>query len=156
MMSFEEYITQKARLDEELYKVEEKIAALRARAEKSTASLSLAPGGNAYNDSRLEDLVIRIADLQAEEQRLLREMDGVSAELTAFFSNLDDPGQMKVLILRYVDLKTVEEIMKELDRSRNYVAEKRRKGLAAAEMLYQENCLSKSTSKVHSVVLAST
>ena len=135
-MSFEEFITRKIRLDEELYKVEEKIAALRARAEKSTTSLSLAPGGSACSDSRLEELVIRIADLEAEERELLRESSAVSAELAAFFSGLDDPDQMKVLIMKYVDLKTVEEIRKELDRSERFVQLKHRFGIAEAKKLY--------------------
>ena len=135
-MSFEEFITQKIRLDEKLYQVEEKIAALRARAEKSTTSLSLAPGGNACNDSRLEELVIRIADLEAEERELLKESSAVSAELAAFFSGLDDPDQMKVLIMKYIDLKTVEEIRKELDRSKRFVQLKHRSGIAEAKKLY--------------------
>ena len=135
-MIFDEFITQKIRLDEKLYKVEEKIAALRAQAEKSTTSLTLAPGGNAYNDSRLEELVIKIADLEAEEQELLKESIAVSAELAAFFCNLEDVDQMKVLIMRYVDLKTVEEIMKELNRSKYYVNLKIKRGLAEAQHLY--------------------
>ena len=135
-MSFEEFITRKIRLDEKLYKVEEKIAALRAQAEKSTTSLTLAPGGNAYNDSRLEELVIKIADLEAEEHELLKESSAVSAELAAFFSGLDDPNQMKILIMKYIDLKTVEEIRKELDRSERFVQLKHRFGIMEAKKLY--------------------
>ena len=135
-MSFEEFITRKIRLDEKLYKVEEKIAALRAQAEKSTTSLTLAPGGNAYNDSRLEELVIKIADLEAEEHELLKESSAVSAELAAFFSGLDDPNQMKILIMKYIDLKTVEEIRKELDRSERFVQLKHRSGIMEAKKLY--------------------
>ena len=137
-MSFEEFITRKIRLDEKLYKVEEKIAALRAQAEKSTTSLTLAPGGNAYNDSRLEELVIKIADLEAEEQELLKEMEGVSAELSSFLSDLADPYQMSVLIERYVNLKTMEQIMEILNRSRSFVKVKHRSGFAEAEKLYED------------------
>lgn len=135
-MNFDEFITQKIRLDEKLYKVEEKIAALRAQAEKSTTSLSLAPGGNAYNDSRLEELVVKITDLEVEEQKLLKESTAVSAELAAFFCNLEDVDQMKVLIMRYIDLKTVEEIRKEMDRSDGHIRTKLRLGFAEARKLY--------------------
>ena len=65
--------------------------------------------------------MIKIANLEAEEQELLKESSAVSAELAAFFSVLDDSDQMKVLIMKYVDLKTVEEIRKELDRSERFV-----------------------------------
>ena len=99
-------------------------------------SLTLAPGGNAYNDSRLEELVIKIADLEAEEHELLKESSAVSAELAAFFSGLDDPNQMKILIMKYIDLKTVEEIRKELDRSERFVQLKHRFGIMEAKKLY--------------------
>ena len=65
--------------------------------------------------------MIKIADLEAEEQELLKESSAVSSELAAFFSVLDDSDHMKVLIMKYVDLKTVEEIRKELDRSERFV-----------------------------------
>ncbi|MBQ8074900.1 MAG: hypothetical protein IJ237_02840 [Oscillospiraceae bacterium] len=136
-MSFEEFITRKIRLDEKLYKVEEKIAALRAQAEKSTTSLTLAPGGNAYNDSRLEELVIKIADLEAERGMLYREIEGVSAELSSFLSDLVDPYQMSVLIERYVNIKTVEQIMEILNRSKSFVKVKHRRGFAEAKKLYE-------------------
>ena len=98
-MSFEEFITQKMKLDEELYKLEEKIAALRAHAEKSTTSLSLAPGGNAFDDSRLEDLVIKISDLEEKEKKIRKEMEGVSAQLSSFLVELDSTDQMKILMM---------------------------------------------------------
>ena len=114
---------------------------LRARAEKSTTSISLPPGGNAYDDSRLEELVIRIADLEAEEEALRKESLGVSAELSTFLSALPDPNEMKVLLLRYVDLMTVEEIAEAMARSKTFVKNKHRSALAAARLLYRaESC----------------
>ena len=80
--------------------------------------------------------MIKIADLEAEEQELLKESSAVSAELAAFFSVLDDSDQMKVLIMKDVDLKTVEEIRKELDRSERFVQLKHRLGIAEAKKLY--------------------
>ncbi|MBO7524240.1 MAG: hypothetical protein J6T79_01900, partial [Verrucomicrobia bacterium] len=102
----------------------------------STTSFTLAPGGNAYNDSRLEELVIRIADLEAEERELLKEMEGVSAQLSSFLSDLADPHQMSVMIERYVNLKTMEQIMETLDRSKSFVKVKHRSGFAEAKKLY--------------------
>ena len=80
--------------------------------------------------------MIKIADLEAEEQELLKESSAVSAELAAFFSVLDDSDQMKVLIMKYVDLKTVEEIRKEMDRSERFVQLKHRFGITEAKKLY--------------------
>ena len=59
-MTFEEFINRKLDLDEQAYKIDAKIQLLRAQAEKSTSTVSLAPGGNAYDDSRLEELVLNL------------------------------------------------------------------------------------------------
>ena len=68
--------------------------------------------------------------------RLDEKLYKVEEKLAAFFSGLDDPDQMKVLIMKYVDLKTVEEIRKELDRSKRFVQLKHRFGIAEAKKLY--------------------
>lgn len=137
-MSFEEFITQKMKLDEELYKLQEKIAALRAHAEKSTTSLSLAPGGNAFNDSRLEDLVIKISDLEAKEESIRKEMEGVSAQLSSFLVELDSTDQMKILMMRYVDLMEFDAIARRLPYTSRSMYRYHKEGLAKAKALYQE------------------
>ena len=68
--------------------------------------------------------------------RLDEKLYKVEEKLAAFFSGLDDPDQMKVLIMKYVDLKTVEEIRKELDRSERFVQLKHRFGIKEAKKLY--------------------
>ena len=136
--SFEEFITQKMKLDEELYKLEEKIAALRAHAEKSTTSLTLAPGGNAFDDSRLEDLVIKISDLEAKEKKIRKEMEGVSAQLSSFLVELDSTDQMKILMMRYVDLMEFDAIARRLPYTPRSMYRYHKEGLARAKALYQE------------------
>ena len=63
-------------------------------------------------------------------------LEGMSAELSSFLSDLADPYQMSVLIEHFVNLKTMEQIMEILDRSRSFVKVKHRSGFAEAEKLY--------------------
>lgn len=136
-MTFEEFINRKLDLDEQAYKIDAKIQLLRAQAEKSTSAVSLAPGGNAYDDSRLEELVLKIADLEKEEAQIENEMAGVSAELSTFLSRLSSPIQMKILMMRYVDLMPFDAIARKVHFTSRSMYRYHRKGLAEAKALYE-------------------
>ncbi len=136
-MTFEEFIKRKINLDEQAYQIGEKIRMLRAQAEKSTSTVSLAPGGNAYDDSRLEELVLKIADLEREEKSIENEMAGVSAELSTFLSRLSSPVQMKILMMRYVDLMPFDAIARKVHFTSRSMYRYHRKGLAEAKVIYE-------------------
>lgn len=136
-MTFEEFIKRKINLDEQAYQIGEKIRMLRAQAEKSTSTVSLAPGGNAYDDSRLEELVLKIADLEREEKSIENEMAGVSAELSTFLSRLSSPEQMKILMMRYVDLLPFDAIARKVHFTSRSMYRYHRKGLAEAKDIFE-------------------
>lgn len=101
-----------------------------------------------YNTEGYKDLTAYYALCNIErEERLKRHakrrqrtlppaLEGMSAELSSFLSDLADPYQMSVLIEHFVNLKTMEQIMEILDRSRSFVKVKHRSGFAEAEKLY--------------------
>ena len=136
-MTFEEFIKRKINLDEQAYQIGEKIRMLRAQAEKSTSTVSLAPGGNSYDDSRLEELVLKIADLEREEKSIENEMAGVSAELSTFLSRLSSPEQMKILMMRYVDLLPFDAIARKVHFTSRSMYRYHRKGLAEAKDIFE-------------------
>ena len=136
-MTFEEFINRKLDLDDRAYRIGEKLHMLRAQAEKSTSTVSLVPGGNAYDDSRLEELVLKIADLEKEEKRIENEMAGVSAELSTFLTRLSSPIQMKILMMRYVDLMPFDAITRKVHFTSRSMYRYHRKGLAEAKVIYE-------------------
>ena len=136
-MTFEEFINRKLDLDEQAYKIDAKIQLLRAQAEKSTSAVSLAPGGNAYDDSRLEELVLKIADLEREEESIENEMAGVSVELSIFLSRLSSPEQINILMMRYVDLMSFETIAQRVPYTSRSMYRYHKKGLAEAKAIYE-------------------
>ena len=136
-MEFEAWLKRPEELDRKLYNLEEKIAILRSRAEKSTSVLSPTPGGNSCNDSRLEELVIKIADLEAEEKRTREELETSRVEMTLLFAELEDPRQIEILTLRYAHLQSVPEIAKATDISNSSVRNHCRKGINAARVIFQ-------------------
>ena len=135
-MEFEAWLKRPEELDRKLYNLEEKIAILRSRAEKSTSVLSPAPGGSSCNDSRLEELVIKIADLEKEEARMEHEMAGVSAELSTFLSRLSSPVQMKILMMHYVELMSFDDIARKFSLPVRSMYRYHKEGLAEARALY--------------------
>ena len=136
-MTFEEFINRKLDLDDRAYRIGEKLHMLRAQAEKSTSTVSLAPGGNAYDDSRLEDLVLKIADLEREEESIENEMAGVSVELSIFLSRLSSPEQINILMMRYVDLMSFDAIAQRVPYTSRSMYRYHKKGLAEAKAIYE-------------------
>ena len=136
-MEFEAWLKRPEELDRKLYNLEEKIAILRSRAEKSTSVLSPAPGGSSCNDSRLENLVIKIADLEAEEKRTREELETSRVEMTLLFAELEDPRQIEILTLRYAHLLPIPEIVKMTDRSISCIKRDHRKGVEAARVIFE-------------------
>ena len=136
-MEFEAWLKRPEELDRKLYNLEEKIAILRSRAEKSTSVLSPTPGGSSCNDSRLEELVIKIADLEAEEKRTREELETSRVEMTLLFAELEDPRQIEILTLRYAHLLPILEIAKATDLTDRSVRNHCRKGINAARVIFQ-------------------
>ena len=137
-MEFEAWLKRPEELDRKLYNLEEKIAILRSRAEKSTSVLSPTPGGSSCNDSRLENLVIKIADLEAEEKRTREELETSRVEMTLLFAELEDPRQIEILTLRYAHLLPILEIAKATDLTDRSVRNHIRKGINAARVIFQK------------------
>lgn len=137
-MEFEAWLKRPEELDRKLYNLEEKIAILRSRAEKSTSVLSPAPGESSCNDSRLEELVIKIADLEAEEKQTREELETSRVEMTLLFAELEDPRQIEILTLRYAHLLPILEIAKATDLTDRSVRNHIRKGINAARVIFQK------------------
>ena len=137
-MEFEAWLKRPEELDRKLYNLEEKIAILRSRAEKSTSVLSPTPGGSSCNDSRLEELVIKIADLEAEEKQTREELETSRVEMTLLFAELEDPRQIEILTLRYAHLLPILEIAKATDLTDRSVRNHIRKGINAARVIFQK------------------
>lgn len=135
-MEFKAFMERPARLDDQIYRKEEIITMLRTRSEKCTAVLSAVPGGNAYDDSRTEELVARIDETDEEIRELEKEKKAAGDAVCLLLSELDSPIQIDILKKRYVELKEFEEIAGDVKRSIPHVYNLHRKGMKAAKTAY--------------------
>ena len=136
-MEFKDFMELPGRLDDQIYRKEEIITMLRARAEKCTAVLSAVPGGNAYDDSRTEELVARIDETDEEIRKLEKEKKAAGDAVCLLLAELESPMQIRILKKRYVDLKEFKEITVDVDRSERFVYQQHRKAMKEAEIVYE-------------------
>ena len=117
----------------------EQVQALHELATSATAQISDMPRSDSPNLQRLETLVCRIADLDAEIQQESVEMEAVRLETALMICRLHDPIYQRILTLRYIDNRKWNEIMDELGYSRSRIFEMHEDALCAMEKLLAES-----------------
>ena len=93
----------------------QEVDALRATAEKSTTVLSGMPGGGGFRGP--EDVWIKLIDMSNEVNQLVdkyvdqrRMLEGKLKAITTAISNIDDGTLRVLLLMRYLDGATFEQI----------------------------------------------
>lgn len=126
-------------LDRKIYETEEIIETLRARAAKTTSQLSPAPGGGSGDKGKvMEELVIRIDELEQEAERMRQEKEKAAAEVTLLLSQMPNSAEVKVLMMHYVELMEFDTIGSRLNYGERYVYKLHLRGLAKAAQIWQK------------------
>ena len=126
----EEMLERPGKLGEEIRALEGKAAMLEEAAKGHTSVLSLpGGGGGGYEGSRMEDLLIRAADLQEKAERLRLEREEVCREICLLLEQLESPEQARVLMLHYVRGLSFRQIGRMLGYTERNVYYLRRKGI---------------------------
>ena len=96
-------------LKREIKNERERLAELRAQAEKVTQTLSAQPGGGSTGD-RMAEYAAAIADLtrqiEANERRCLGEV----LRLEKYIAGIPDSQMRQIMRMRYIDHKTWQQI----------------------------------------------
>ena len=130
MTSVEEMLERPGKLGEEIRALEGKAAMLEEAAKGHTSVLSLSGGGGGgYTGSRMENLLIRAADLQEKAKRLRREREEAVREICLMLAKLDSPEQAQVLMLHYVKGVSFRRIGRMMGYTERNVYYLRRKGV---------------------------
>ena len=119
-MTSRELLERPGALRKEIFAKEAKAYELRSLAEKAVSLLSPTPGGG-HNDRKLEDLVVKAADLEAEVKHLEAELDAAVLAVTTRLTQLDDALRIRLLKLRYLEMKTIPGISEEEHITERYV-----------------------------------
>lgn len=109
-MTAKEYLSQAYRLDKRIDSKIEQLKSLNLLATKCTTTLSDMPKSQSISNSRLEDTVVKIVDLQEEINRDIDSLVDLKRDIVRTIKSVQNPEYQIILELRYLCFKTWEEI----------------------------------------------
>ena len=120
-MTAKEYLGQAYRLDQRINSKLEQVMSLRDLATKATSTLSdVAPSGT-RNVHRMEDIIVKIVDLENEINRDIDNLVDLKREMVSVIKAVADPEQQTILELRYLCFKSWEQIAVDMNYSIQHV-----------------------------------
>lgn len=113
-MTAKEYLSQAYRIDQRINSKIEQISSLHDLATKATQTLSDMPGSATRNVHRMEDVIVKIIDLENEVNAEIDRLVEVKRDITHFINEVPNPEEQTLLELRYLCFKTWEQIAVEM------------------------------------------
>lgn len=133
-MTAKEYLQQGYRLDQRINSKIAQVTTLRELATKATATLSDMPGSATPNTHRMEDIIVKMVDLENEINSDIDSLVDLKAEMVSVIKNVRNPELQTLLELRYLCFKTWEQIAVELGYSIESVYRLHREALKNIKM----------------------
>lgn len=128
-MTAKEYLSQAYRLDKRIDSKIEQLKSLNLLATKCTSTLSDMPKSQSISNSRLEDTVVKIVDLQEEINRDIYSLVDLKRDIVRTIKSVQNPEYQIILELRYLCFKTWEEIAVQMNCSIDNVFKIRKNAL---------------------------
>lgn len=117
-------LMQPKKLKKDLDTLVAKYQTLKASAERTVTIISLAPGHGQGVNRRLEDIEAEMLDLEKAIEKKKEEFIDSQIVARKLIWKLEDPSDMKMLELRYVDVMTWEQVAAELHYNKRYCLDK--------------------------------
>ena len=128
-MTAKEYLSQAYRLDKRIDSKIEQLKSLNLLATKCTSTLSDMPKRQSISNSRLEDTVVKIVDLQEEINMDIDSLVDLKRDIVKTIKSVQNPEYQIILELRYLCFKTWEEIAVQMNCSIDNVFKIRKNAL---------------------------
>lgn len=128
-MTAKEYLSQAYRLDKRIDSKIEQLKSLNLLATKCTSTLSDMPKSQSISNSRLEDTVVKIVDLQEEINKDIDSLVDLKRDIVKTIKSVQNPEYQIILELRYLCFKTWEEIAVQMNCSIDNVFKIRKNAL---------------------------
>jgi len=122
-MSAKDYLSQVWRINKVVALKLEQVNELRALAEKASTTLSLTPPSGTPNPHRMEDIIVKMVDLQAEAQIDVDNLLTLKKNITAAIKAVSNPDYRTLLELRYLLYTPWNAIAKIMHYNKNYIFE---------------------------------
>lgn len=120
-MTAKEYLGQAYRLDQRINSKLEQVMSLRDLVTKATSTLSdVAPSGT-RNVHRMEDIIVKIVDLENEINRDIDNLVDLKREMVSVIKAVTDPEYQTLLELRFLCFRTWEQIAVDMNYSIQHI-----------------------------------
>ena len=120
-MTAKEYLGQAYRLDQCINSKLEQVMSLRDLATKATSTLSdVAPSGT-RNVHRMEDIIVKIVDLENEINRDIDNLVDLKRDMVSVIKAVTDPEYQTLLELRFLCFRTWEQIAVDMNYSIQHI-----------------------------------
>jgi len=120
-MAAKEYLSQAYRIDQRINSKLEQITSLRTLVTKATSTLSDMPHGSTRNVHSMEDIIVKIIDLENEINEDIDTLVDLKKEIVNLIKGIINPEQQTLLELRYLCFKTWEQIAVEMEYSLQHI-----------------------------------
>lgn len=109
-MTVKEYLGQAYRIDQRINSKMEQIASLNLLAQKATTVFSDMPGNTTRNIHRMEDVIIKIVDMESEINADIDSLVDLKKEIAEVIHSVSNLEYQTLLELRYLCFKSWEQI----------------------------------------------
>ena len=113
-LSAKEFLKQARHIDQRINSKLEQVQSLRELATKATATLSDMPRSATPNIHRMEDVICKMMELESEINADIDELIDTKHEVMAVIKMVERPEYQSLLELKYLCMKTWEEVAAEL------------------------------------------
>jgi lambda repressor-like predicted transcriptional regulator len=120
-MTAKEYLSQTWRINRMIDAKLEQVQALRDLSAKAGMTLSKAPNSGTRNVHRMEDVIVKILDIESEINADIESLLTLRKDITAAIKGLPNPDHKVLLELRYLCFKPWAEIASTMNYGRKYV-----------------------------------
>lgn len=104
------YLEQAYRIDQRINCKIEQVSSLHSLATKANSTLTDMPGSPNRNIHRMEDIIVKIVDLENEINDDIDKLVDLKAEITKVIKQVDDLELQSLLEQRYLNFRTWEQI----------------------------------------------
>lgn len=120
-MTAKEYLGQAYRIDQRINSKLEQVSSLRNLATKATSTLSDVPPSGTRNVHRMEDVIVKIVDMENEVNADIDKLIDLKQEIMRTINAVENPEYHTLLELRYLCFKSWEEISVKMGYTRRHL-----------------------------------
>ena len=120
-MTAKEYLGQAYRLDQRINSKLDQVMSLRTLATKATSTLSDTPPSGTRNVHRMEDIIVKIIEMENEINRDIDNLVDLKREMVSVIKAVTDPEYQTILELRYLCFKSWEQIAVDMNYSIQHI-----------------------------------